>query len=73
MDTPPTHMAVQTPPPSDVIEVIDEANQRSRAFGISTDDRPDFTSLGITHLKNALEENRFLFRSLLQVRMSEDF
>ena len=68
MPTRPSDMAVQTPPPPpDAIALIDEANQRSLAFGVSTDDEPDFTSLGIGHLKDSLEENRFLFQHAVPV------
>ena len=68
MPTRPSDMAVQIPPPPpDAIALIDEANQRSLAFGVSTDDEPDFTSLGIGHLKDSLEENRFLFQHAVPV------
>ena len=68
MPTRPSDMAVQIPPPPpDAIALIDEANQRSLAYGVATDDEPDFTSLGSGHLKDSLEENRFLFQHAVPV------
>ena len=58
----PPPMAVQTPSPQDAHTVIDEAHQRSKAFGVCTEDAPDFSSLAISQLKAVLEENRFLFQ-----------
>ncbi|HSV80140.1 MAG TPA: sigma-54-dependent Fis family transcriptional regulator [Ramlibacter sp.] len=42
--------------------IIDEAQQRSRAFGIDTFETPDFSSPGRTALSRALDENRFLLQ-----------
>ncbi len=60
-------MAVQAPREQDAVAVIDQAHLRSKAFGISTDDRPDHEGLAIGHLKDALEENRFLFQHAVPV------
>ena len=43
-------------------QVIHESHERSRSFGLSSKDAPDFSSPGRGHLSNALEENRFLFQ-----------
>ena len=58
----PAAIAVQAPPEQDAHLVIDEAHQRSKAFGVCTEDAPDFSSLAISQLKAVLEENRFLFQ-----------
>ncbi|XKF33423.1 sigma-54-dependent Fis family transcriptional regulator [Alicycliphilus denitrificans] len=60
-------MTVQAPSEPDAHTVIDEAHQRSKAFGVSTDDQPDFTTLALSHLKTVLEENRFLFQHAVPV------
>ena len=60
-------IAVQAPPEQDAHLVIDEAHQRSKAFGVCSDDAPDFSSLAISQLKAVLEENRFLFQHAVPV------
>ncbi len=42
--------------------VISESHKRSRAFGLSSGDAPDFSSPARGQLNDALEENRFLFQ-----------
>ena len=44
----PAAIAVQAPPEQDAHLVIDEAHQRSKAFGVCSDDAPDFSSLAIS-------------------------
>lgn len=63
----PPPMAAQTPSAQDARTVIDEAHQRSKAFGVSSGDQPDFTGLALSHLKSVLEENRFLFQHAVPV------
>ena len=63
----PAAIAVQAPPEQDAHLVIDEAHQRSKAFGVCSDDAPDFSSLAISQLKAVLEENRFLFQHAVPV------
>ena len=69
MDTMPGRAAAITAqaPPQDADAVIDEAHQRSRAFGVSSDDAPDFSSPALNQLKATLEENRFLFQHAVPV------
>ncbi|MBS0293831.1 MAG: sigma-54-dependent Fis family transcriptional regulator [Proteobacteria bacterium] len=62
-----TNMAVHISPEHDAAALIDQAHQRSKSFGISTDDQPDHSSLAIGQLKDALEENRFLFQHAVPV------
>ena len=42
--------------------VIHQSHERSRSFGLSSGDEPDFSSPGRSQLSDALEENRFLFQ-----------
>ncbi|MEZ5644037.1 MAG: sigma-54-dependent Fis family transcriptional regulator [Burkholderiaceae bacterium] len=42
--------------------LISESHARSRSFGLSSGDEPDFSSPRRGHLNDALEENRFLFQ-----------
>ncbi|WP_367068729.1 sigma-54-dependent Fis family transcriptional regulator [Oryzisolibacter sp. LB2S] len=60
-------MADQTTQEQDCASLIDQAHLRSRAYGIAINDRPDHTSPGVSALKNALEENRFLFQHAVPV------
>jgi len=62
-----TNMAVQTPSEQEAVALIDQAHLRSQAFGLSTHDRPDHSSAAIGHVKDALEENRFLFQHAVPV------
>ncbi|WP_372657100.1 sigma-54-dependent Fis family transcriptional regulator [Hydrogenophaga sp.] len=43
-------------------DLIDQAHQRSHAFGLACGDDPDFSSPSRGVLTDALEENRFLFQ-----------
>jgi transcriptional regulator of acetoin/glycerol metabolism len=61
------NMAAHTPPEQDAVVLIDEAHQRSKAFGVAIDEPPDFSSLPPSQLKGALEENRFLFQHAVPV------
>ncbi|SEA82404.1 sigma-54-dependent Fis family transcriptional regulator [Acidovorax soli] len=54
-------------PEQDAVALIDQAHLRSKAFGIASDDRPDYSGLAASHLKGALEENRFLFQHAVPV------
>jgi len=42
--------------------LIDQSHARSRSFGLSANDEPDFSSPGRGVLTDALEESRFLFQ-----------
>jgi len=42
--------------------LIDQSHERSRSFGLSSSDEPDFSSPGRGVLTDALEESRFLFQ-----------
>jgi len=42
--------------------VIHQSHERSRSFGLSSGDEPDFSSPARGQLSDALEENRFLFQ-----------
>ncbi len=61
------NMAAHAPPGQDAVVLIDEAHQRSRAFGVAIDEQPDFSSLPPSQLKGALEETRFLFQHAVPV------
>ena len=55
------------PQEHDILALIDQAHLRSRAFGIASDDEPDHCGLLPSRLKDALEENRFLFQHAVPV------
>ncbi len=55
------------PEEQDTLALIDQAHLRSRAFGIASDDEPDHSGLLPGRLKDALEENRFLFQHAVPV------
>ncbi|WP_342130947.1 sigma-54-dependent Fis family transcriptional regulator [Hydrogenophaga sp. OTU3427] len=42
--------------------LIAESHQRSRGYGISSDDRPDFSNKGRVAVNEARDENKFLFQ-----------
>ncbi|MDP2263100.1 MAG: sigma-54-dependent Fis family transcriptional regulator [Hydrogenophaga sp.] len=50
------------PTVSDASSLIHESHRRSRAFGLSTEDAPDFSSPLRGEMADALDENRFLFQ-----------
>ena len=51
----------------DAVALIDQAHLRSKAFGISSEDQPDYSGLAASRVKDALEENRFLFQHAVPV------
>ncbi len=55
------------PDEQDTLALINQAHLRSRAFGIASDDEPDHSGLLPGRLKDALEENRFLFQHAVPV------
>ena len=54
-------------PDQNTSALIHEAHLRSKAFGISSSDQPDYSGLASSRLKGALEENRFLFQHAVPV------
>ena len=51
-----------TSPDGTVADLIDQSHRRSASFGLRANDTPDFSSPLRGDLRNALDENRFLFQ-----------